>query len=495
MLFMSRSRKRQLLSYDPPMPTPHFPILRWGEPYESLEVDEVVHFQTGEKLAEVSQANGGLIARDMKQAGRARAALRQFSIADLCEKLTAAADFFMTADLAVGDGSQTQSPDDFVRCQSATTGLPEHMCRFNMEKLHHVLSNLEKIMHAQTRGLDHGIFENGYGEEDGLMRSMRAFSPVLGMVLPSNSPGTHGLWLPVLALQIGLVLKPGPLEPWTPFRMAAAFAKAGIPAEAIGVYPGGIEAGAAVVEHVPRKMIFGGKATIDQYRGDPSVQVHGPGYSKILFGNDCVDDWEEYLDLMVDSVLKNGGRSCINCSGIWVPRHSKEIAAAIAQRVADVAPKLPTDHTAELAAFTIREQAEGIDQLIEQKLKEPGVTDMTAEIRGEGKRLVMEERCGYLRPTVVHCTSSKPDLANTEYMFPFVSVVECPQDEMLANIGETLVGTVISDDATFRAAAADATNIDRLNLGPVPTIQLNWLQPHEGNLIDFLFQERALQVG
>jgi hypothetical protein len=27
----------------------------------------------------------------------------------------------------------------------------------------------------------------------------------------------------------------------------------------------------------------------------------------------------------------------------------------------------------------------------------------------------------------------------------------------------------------------------------VPTVQLNWLQPHEGNLIDFLFRARAFQ--
>ena len=40
----------------------------------------------------------------------------------------------------------------------------------------------------------------------------------------------------------------------------------------------------------------------------------------------------------------------------------------------------------------------------------------------------------------------------------------------------------------------DATNIDRLNLGPVPTIQLNWLQPHEGNIVDFLFRARAFQL-
>ena len=30
----------------------HFPVLRWGEPYRSLEVDKVVHFDTGEPVAE-----------------------------------------------------------------------------------------------------------------------------------------------------------------------------------------------------------------------------------------------------------------------------------------------------------------------------------------------------------------------------------------------------------------------------------------------------------
>jgi hypothetical protein len=79
-------------------------------------------------------------------------------------------------------------------------------------------------------------------------------------------------------------------------------------------------------------------------------------------------------------------------------------------------------------------------------------------------------------------------------MFPFASVVACPQAEMLSRIGPTLVGTVISDDESFRAAATNAQNIDRLNLGPIPTTKLNWLQPHEGNLFEFLYRNRALQV-
>ncbi len=474
------------------MSLPHFPILRWGEPYESLDVETVVHFATGEELCQVSQANPGLIARDMRQAHRARQALRAIPCDELCRRLGTAAGLFIKSTLPLG--SARQSPEDFVRCQSATTGLPEHMCRFNMEKLHYVLTNLDAILGSLTRGLDRGILTRGYGEERGVMRSMQANSPVLGMVLPSNSPGTHGLWLPVPALQIGLVLKPGPLEPWTPFRMAQAFFEAGLPRESIGLYPGGAEVGMAVVNHVPRTMIFGSKTTVEQYRGNPAVQVHGPGFSKIILGDDCVDEWEKYLDLMVDSIALNGGRGCINCSGIWVSRHSREIAEALAQRLGPVAPLPPDDPKAPLAAFTIAAQAEGINGMIENALAESGVEDVTAKYRG-GERLVREQRCAYLRPTIVHCDSPKRSLANTEFMFPFAAVVECPQSDVLKAIGDTLVCTVISNDEAFRCAVVDATNIDRLNLGAVPTTRLNWLQPHEGNIISFLYRERALQSG
>ncbi len=105
------------------------------------------------------------------------------------------------------------------------------------------------------------------------------------------------------------------------------------------------------------------------------------------------------------------------------------------------------------------------------------------------------ERASYLRPTIIHAPSPEAPVAQKEYMFPFAAVVACPQAEMLKRIGPTLVGTVITNDESFRNAAINATHIDRLNLGPIPTTKLNWLQPHEGNLIDFLFRGRALQVG
>ncbi len=471
----------------------NIPVLRWGKPYTSLDVDTVVHFQTGEELAKVSQANPGLVQRDMRRAQRARDVLREIPIGDLISIVKQAAELYRSAELPLGDGSQT--PEQFVYYQSATTGLPEHMCRSNMEKNYFVLAHMEEILDALTRGLDLSILSHGYGvEERGVPLSYQAESPVLGLVLPSNSPGVHTLWLPVIPLQIGLVFKPGPQEAWTPYRMSQAFFEAGIPKEAISIYPGLGDVGAAVVAGCSRSLIFGGTPTVDRYRGNPGVQVHGPGFSKILLGDDKVDEWEKYLDVMADSVLVNSGRSCISCSGIWASKHTKEIADALAKRLGPIAPRPPDDPESPLAAFTVPGVAQTISDEIDRGLEIPGAEDVTARYRGgDDGRLVKRERCDYLRPTVIHCESVENPLANKEYMFPFVSVVECPQEKMLSSIGGTLVGSVITEDAGFRRALLDARQIDRLNLGPVPTIRLNWLQPHEGNIIDFLFRARAFQ--
>src|SRR5262249_31179498 len=467
----------------------HIPVSRWGEPYKSLDIDKVVHFATGEVLAEVSRANGGLVERDMRFAKRARDLLREIPIKELLGMVRKAADLYTKAELPLGTGTQT--PDQFVRMQSATTGLPEHMCRFNMKKNHFVLNEMERILDSLTRGLDLSILTRGYGVEPrGVPVSYQAQSPVLGMVLPSNSPGVHTLWLPIIPMQIGLVLKPGPQEPWTPYRMTQAFIAAGVPKQAIAIYPGLGDVGAAVLQHCPRSLIFGGSATVEQYKGNPRVQAHGPGFSKILFGDDQVDNWHSYLDIMVDSVLVNSGRGCINCSGIWVSRHGRKIAEAIAERMGPIQPLPPEDPKSALAAFTVKGQADGVNADIDSALKEPGVHDMTAKF---GARLVKRERCDYLRPTVIYCEGPDNAMAKKEYMFPFCTVVECPQDQMLDKIGPTLVCSAVTEDAKFQRALADAVHIDRLNLGPLKTIQLNWLQPHEGSIVDFLFRARAFQ--
>ena len=53
----------------------HIPILRRGQPYRSVEVARTANIRTGEPFVEISQANVGLIRRDLLRQEESRAAL------------------------------------------------------------------------------------------------------------------------------------------------------------------------------------------------------------------------------------------------------------------------------------------------------------------------------------------------------------------------------------------------------------------------------------
>ena len=78
------------------------PVLRWGQPYQSLDFDKVVHFATGEPIAKVGRANGGLIQRDMRKAQRARDVLTAIPIDELIERVGRAGELYMNGDAAHG---------------------------------------------------------------------------------------------------------------------------------------------------------------------------------------------------------------------------------------------------------------------------------------------------------------------------------------------------------------------------------------------------------
>jgi hypothetical protein len=84
-------------------------------------------------------------------------------------------------------------------------------------------------------------------------------------------------------------------------------------------------------------------------------------------------------------------------------------------------------------------------------------------------------------------------LANREFLFPYASVVQVPQAEMLKQIGPSLAVTAITRDPAFIAQLLESPMIDRLNLGPIPTMRVSWDQPHEGNMFEFLYRRRSLE--
>lgn len=479
----------------------HIPILRHGVPYTSLDVIRIPHHRTRETFAEMSQVNAGIIRRDLRDEvqAEARAALARLPFERLLDICRRGAAHFLNDVLPLGDAQQ--SPDDYVHQLSSTTGMPHALVRRNMTKIAGVMTEMATVLRGLTRGLDLSLLDAGYGEHGGHALSFYPRTQSLGVVLPSNSPGVHSLWIPAIALKMPLVLKPGSAEPWSPFRLAQALMKAGCPPEAFSYYPADHAGAGEILRRTGRSMFFGDVSAVGSWEGDPRVEIHGPGYSKVLIADDQLAQWDRHADLIAGSIADNGGRSCVNASGVWVTRHGDQIAEALATRLAAITPRPADDPDAVLAPFADPATAERISAAIDQDLRPADAdgtaagarraVDISAGVRGHD-RVVTVHGGTYLLPTVVRCDASHA-LANREFLFPYVSVVEVPAADLPAALGPSLVVTCLSDDRRFHERFVGSPQVDRLNLGPIPTTQIGWDQPHEGNLFEHLYARRSIQ--
>jgi acyl-CoA reductase-like NAD-dependent aldehyde dehydrogenase len=301
------------------------------------------------------------------------------------------------------------------------------------------------------------------------------------------------LWLPALPLKVAVAVKPGRDDPWTPYRLLQALLAAGLPPRGVSYYPTDHEGATALLRTTGRSLLFGDDETTAPWRGDPRVEVHGPGRSKIVIGEDYLHT-PEALDLCVSSILENGGRSCTNASTVVVPPGSGSgFAEALADRLASVFPRDPEDPEAALAAFVRPETAERIDAAVEQGLRAGAAEDVTARLR-HSPRLVRAHGGTYLLPTIVRCGDFSHPLANREYLFPYASVVEIPESALAETIGPSLVVTALTRRQPLIRRLLRSPHVGRLHVGAIPTWQVAWDQPHEGNLFDLLYRRRALQV-
>ena len=476
----------------------HIPILRHGVPYKSLDVIPVPHHRTRETFAEMSQVNTGIIRRELRDETQAdaRAALARIPFDRLLDICAQAADHFLSDTLPLGD--QEQSPDEYVQQLSATTGMPHVMVRRNMAKIAGVMREMRIVLRGLTRALDLSLLDAGFGEHAGHSLSFYPRTHSLGVVLPSNSPGVHSLWVPAIALKTPLVLKPGSAEPWSPFRIAQAFIRAGCPAEAFCYFPADHAGAGEILRRTGRSMFFGDVSAVGSWEGDPRVEIHGPGYSKVFIGDDQLASWEQHAALIASSIADNGGRSCVNASGVWVSAsHAERVAAAIAERLVQIVPRGSDDEQAGLAPFADPRVAERISQQIDIGLETPGAREITGELR-TGPRLVEFDGCTYLLPTIVLCDSPDHPLANREFLFPFAAVVKVTPQEMARMpepMGKTLVVSALTQDRALIDRLLMSRLVDRLNVGPIPTNVISWDQPHEGNLFEHLYARRSYQAG
>ena len=471
----------------------HIPILRHGRPYESLEKEGLYSFD-GRLLAQVSMANPGLIEWDRGLTQMSADVLRSMSTRDVLNLCAQAADIFVHDDLSLDFADAVQTPDDYVKSVSSTTGLPQVFCRTHMERVRQALLNLEQSLYGLTRGLSPEDLDRGTATIDGFAMRHVHKANCLAAVLPSNAPGVNALWFPAIGLRTPVAIRPGHADPWTPLRLIAALMKAGFPKEAFSFYPSPHGGSHALVRSRQSAMVFGGDETVSLYAGRASVELHGSGQSKLIFGPDECGDWSRHLDLIERSVLYNGGRSCINASTIVVSEGAEKLANLLAERWSGIGAKPLNDPEAKLAGFVDPKVAQALNDWVSEALKEPGARDASQQVR-QSDRLVEAHGLSFLLPTVVECSSAHHPLSQVERPFPLVSIVQLPSEEIADWLSYSLAVTVVSQDSELLQSLVQSERIGNIHVGAVPTTHKDWGQPHEGNLFELLMRRSAIAGG
>ena len=262
------------------------------------------------------------------------------------------------------------------------------------------------------------------------------------MVLPNNSPGVHSLWIPAFPLKIPLVLKPGSAEPWTPYRIIQALIQAGAPREAFSFYPADHAGAGEILRSCGRGIIFGDSSSTGLWSNDPRMEIHGPGYSKIIIGEDCIDEWEQYLDVMV-------------------PRSPRMVGVHALMRQVSGYPRTPKRSVRQWQndwrkSFRVRPMMKALSlRLSQTQMSRPDLSNDRSESQGTGARDVTAassgratnamEDCSYLLPTIV--LSKTPSIRSpTRNFFSRLPVCEDPSGTASRGAGTKPGVTAITSD-------------------------------------------------
>ncbi len=458
---------------------PALVVGRGRDGYRSLERQALTGFD-GSAVAEAA-ITPPLLVHEL--ARKTSSGLRSLSIRDLLDVFARAADLFATGS---PDGLAAET---FARNASLTSGLPLPVVRRQTLGLFPpALRSMARFLEVQSpAGLD--VFDSLVYEAGGIQVGLAPRGRNVGYVMPGNHPATHFMWLCALAMKVPVVLRPSNDDLFTPYRLVTALLEAGLPEDALAFVPGGHDLVDAVVQSCSLSVLFGAQLLADRYASNPNVKVHGPGRSKVVVLGDA--DFETTVELISRLVMDDAGRGCINGSAVVVEGQAGNLAAAVAAALERVPLLSPLADNAQLGAVR-QPEAGAYEALIDSRL-DAGAVEHTP---GPGRRVATVDGVSLMRPTVIEVDSCEHPLFGVELPFPFVVFAPARSRRDLLRGACNSLAVVLAgrDDALARELLLEPT-IDKVFGSGALSTEFDPREPHEGFLIDFLYQKKAVRSG
>ena len=391
--------------------------------------------------------------------------------------LRRAGELFATAEL------HGLSPDEYCEVQARAAGVPISVARHSLDDLAHNFANAGPRAAAERPAGVAADADTCLSGEVSALWTRRG--DVLAVVAPSNNPGTHTQWLVALACGYRLVIRPGSRDPLTPMRMVAALLEAGVAPSALSVLPGGHDLGDALVDAADLSMVFGGDQAARRYAHDRRVILRGPGRSKLLHSGELT---ASALDTIHASVTHDAGLRCTNATAVFTDSDPRELAEALADRMAPLTAAPPQSDQAQLPVLPSAEAYAMRDSLASRMA---GAEDVAAARYPGGPVAELGDGSAALRPAVLLCDRVDHPGSRIEMPFPCVWVLPWRRSDGLAPLGETLALTILADDPALVGEALRRPAIRKVLAGPIPTWTAGDTSPHDGFLSHELMEARA----
>jgi acyl-CoA reductase-like NAD-dependent aldehyde dehydrogenase len=305
---------------------------------------------------------------------------------------------------------------------------------------------------------------------------------VLAVLAAGNHPAVHVLWLQAVALGFKVAVRPSQREPLTPHRLVSALLESGF--GDVQLLPCGHQAADRLIDGADLSVVYGGDVVIRKYANRATVLPQGPGRSKLLLTKDA--DWSSCLDAVVRSISGGGGTACLNATAIYVEGDPAPVAAAIAERLAEL-PSLPPEDEKAVLPVQPAAAASAIEKYL---LDRSG--DARAWLGGDGIADDLGDGSAALRPAVFQVTSPDAPQTGIELPFPCLWVAPWSPSDGVRPLRNTLVLNVFTQHEPLIERLIEEPTISNVYVGDHATARPGPGMPHDSYFTDFLMRAKSV---
>lgn len=466
------------------------PLLRNGQEYLSQSKKTLMGIH-GEKLLDVSIAPEIHVQMALPiNKGAGYNLLQEMSIDDIVDIYVQAGKIY-SSDMLIG-GIST-SIDEWAELITLSTGMPIQYVQGALGAIPAIFRKrqLQRLLKANSPTGHLDIYDDFVGVRGTTKFAWSPRGRNVGVALPGNHPAVSMLGALMPLFKMPTILRSSSSEPFSAFRLCKALWEAGLPSEALFHFVTDRSIVDTIVRNSDLGIIFGSEWVLKAYENNSKVKTYGPGRSKILI--DIENLSPTLTDLSVDishqSITLDGGRGCINASGIVY--NSKEgyddFKEKLAERMASVDVLDPMDPRAQIPAMSIS-SAQNLHGFIKSRMT-GNIHDVTAKYRGKEDFLHVENDLAYLMPTLLEL-DEEHSMRTDEYPFAFGTITR-PNDYYAEELVENSLSLgLLTDDPSKAKKLLQDPSIKKVFVNN-QTFLMDIAAPHEGFQAEFLYRSKA----